>query len=133
MANKYNAKPTEYKGIRFKSSLEAWWESALDALGYKWDYEPYTLVLHGQKGTEYHYRPDFLVYTSDDKTWDSIQNVPAWLLECKGYMLNEARAKLKAYLYTKTTQYPSWPSLFIAHKKDYKDLTNLKDYDWKTK
>lgn len=32
--------PTEYKGVRMRSRLEAKWAFMFDALGWKWEYEP---------------------------------------------------------------------------------------------
>ena len=48
------AKPTLYKGIRFRSRLEARWAIFLDALDVEWVYEP---AVEGVQG----YLPDFQV------------------------------------------------------------------------
>lgn len=45
--------PTEFKGIVFRSRLEARWAHFFDSLNWKWEYEP--LDLQG-------YIPDFLIY-----------------------------------------------------------------------
>lgn len=47
-----NAIPTKYKGIQFRSRLEARWAAMLDLLCWPWDYEP--IDLQG-------YIPDFIV------------------------------------------------------------------------
>ena len=36
--------PTEYKGIRFRSRLEATWARIFDTLGWDWEYEPFDLA-----------------------------------------------------------------------------------------
>ena len=36
--------PTVYKGIRFRSRLEARWACFFDMIGQKWQYEPYDLA-----------------------------------------------------------------------------------------
>lgn len=37
---RFAAIPTEYKGIRFRSRLEAKWAAFFDNVGWKWNYEP---------------------------------------------------------------------------------------------
>lgn len=44
--------PTEYKGVHFRSRLEATWARFFDACGWAWDYEP--IDLRG-------YIPDFVL------------------------------------------------------------------------
>ena len=51
--------PTEYKGYRFRSRLEARWAVFFDACGVTWEYEPEGIIL--SDGTAY--LPDF--YLSD--------------------------------------------------------------------
>ena len=53
---KYAAHPTLYKGIMFRSRLEARWAAYFDERGWSWTYEPFDL-----KG----YTPDFLVREGD--------------------------------------------------------------------
>ena len=57
--NGINAIPTEYKGYKFRSRLEARWAVFFDACGVRWEYEPEGLIL--SDGT--YYLPDF--YLSD--------------------------------------------------------------------
>ena len=40
MARDIEAIPTRYKGVRFRSRLEAQWAVFWDELGVKWEYEP---------------------------------------------------------------------------------------------
>lgn len=51
--SRIKAHPTMYNGIRFRSRLEATWAAFFDALGWRWEYEPFDL-----KG----WVPDFLIY-----------------------------------------------------------------------
>jgi hypothetical protein len=48
--------PTKYKGVQFRSRLEAKWAAFFDLAKWEWDYEP--LDLNG-------YIPDFIVKTPD--------------------------------------------------------------------
>ena len=45
--------PTMYKGIQFRSRLEARWATFFDLCGWKWDYEPEDLA---------GYIPDFMLH-----------------------------------------------------------------------
>lgn len=51
-STKFGAIPTIYKGIRFRSRLEATWAAMFDLMNWRWEYEPFDL---------YGYIPDFLV------------------------------------------------------------------------
>lgn len=57
------AVPRSYRGVRFRSTLEADWASNLDKLGIAWEYEPEAIQLPGGDL----YRPDF--YLPDCTTW----------------------------------------------------------------
>ena len=50
--------PTEYKGYRFRSRLEARWAVFFDACGADWEYEPEGFDL----GDGTYYLPDFLLH-----------------------------------------------------------------------
>lgn len=66
---KIPAIPTTYKGIEFRSRLEAKWAVMFDLLGWKWEYEPFDI-----EG----YIPDFVLH------------VPIWLdreRECINYIV----------------------------------------------
>lgn len=52
MASRPTAIPTVYKGVQFRSRLEAKWAYFFDALGWQWEYEPIDLD---------YYIPDFLL------------------------------------------------------------------------
>ena len=54
----YKGIPTLYKGIQFRSRLEARWASFFDLCGWKWEYEP--LELSG-------WIPDFIITSKDKK------------------------------------------------------------------
>jgi hypothetical protein len=57
MARDIEATPTKYKGVRFRSRLEAQWAVFWDELGVKWEYEPLTFkFLDGKQ-----YTPDFWI------------------------------------------------------------------------
>ena len=57
MARDIEATPTRYKGVRFRSRLEAQWAVFWDELGVKWEYEPLTFLLSDGK----QYTPDFWI------------------------------------------------------------------------
>jgi len=62
--NAITAIPTEYKGYRFRSRLEARWAVFFDACGVKWEYEPEGFALpNGQ-----FYLPDFLLHGCDGRS-----------------------------------------------------------------
>ena len=52
-----NAIPCQYKGINFRSLLEARWAYFFDKLGWAWEYEPFEMD---------GYIPDFLIFTGLD-------------------------------------------------------------------
>jgi hypothetical protein len=65
------AVPLAYKGIKFRSSLEADWAATFDDLGIFWQYEPLTIQLpSGQM-----YLPDF--YLPHLHTWAEVKG-PHW-------------------------------------------------------
>lgn len=65
------AVPLTYKGITFRSTLEADWARTFDTLGIYWNYEPVALQLpSGQL-----YRPDF--YFPTMRTWAEVKG-PHW-------------------------------------------------------
>lgn len=57
MARDIEATPTIYKGVRFRSRLEARWAVFWDELGVKWEYEPQTFKFPDGK----QYTPDFWI------------------------------------------------------------------------
>ena len=56
---------TKYRGIRFRSRLEARWAVFFDVLGLSWEYEP-----EGFSTSQGNYRPDFLV---DEIGWIEVK------------------------------------------------------------
>lgn len=73
----YTAKPTTYRGITFRSVLEAKTANALDNFGIKWMYEPRDFQLSNGLW----YKPDF--WLPESKMW----------VECKAEQYQEAIAK----------------------------------------
>jgi hypothetical protein len=57
--------PTYYKGITFRSRLEARWAIILDELGIDWEYEPEALLIEGYTENAFSYLPDFYLPTAD--------------------------------------------------------------------
>jgi len=53
--------PTKYKGIEFRSRLEARWAVFFDTLEIRWEYEPECFDL----GNGIYYTPDFKVYPNE--------------------------------------------------------------------
>jgi len=51
--------PTYYKGITFRSRLEARWAIILDELGIAWEYEPEAIVINTGYHDPFGYLPDF--------------------------------------------------------------------------
>ena len=51
--------PTYYKGITFRSRLEARWAIILDQLGIAWEYEPEALIIEGAHFPDLHNPPTF--------------------------------------------------------------------------
>jgi hypothetical protein len=67
---------TNYKGIRFRSRLEARWAVFFDKLGLKYQYEAEGYKLKGDDGKEVFYLPDFFVPVQEN--WFG-----AWYFEVK--------------------------------------------------
>lgn len=74
---------TEYKGIKFRSKLEAQWAVLFDELNIKWEYEPEGYDL----GNGLWYLPDFLIDFNDG--W-----APMYV-EVKGCMTDTDAEKIK--------------------------------------
>lgn len=62
--------PTKYKGIQFRSRLEAKWASFFDLLNWKWQYEP--CDFNG-------WIPDFAIYGHDGTTYVEVKPTVAFL------------------------------------------------------
>lgn len=77
MGKLMNVIPTEYKGYRFRSRLEARWAVFFDAMGVKWEYEPEGFKLSNGM----YYLPDF--YLPDQKLWIEVKGVTSTVDEDK--------------------------------------------------
>ena len=74
--------PTNYKGTKFRSRLEANTAQAFDRLKIKWVFEPQSFLLE----SGIHYWPDF--WLPELKTW----------VECKGYLTKEEHETHKEFM-----------------------------------
>lgn len=72
MSGVLRAIPTRYKGILFRSKLEADWAITLDELGIEWEYER-----EGRYWGEVYYAPDF--WLPDTQQWLEVKGVPTAL------------------------------------------------------
>jgi hypothetical protein len=81
----FEAVPTAYAGITFRSHLEAKWATLLDSWGIAWQYEPETITL--PSGTAY--IPDFLL--PDLGTWIEVKGPGVPRIE-KAIELGKTRA-----------------------------------------
>lgn len=67
MMERIEATPTWYRGIQFRSKLEADWAATFDSLNWAWSYEPVSLRLAGRVN----YLPDFWLPTT--RTWCEVK------------------------------------------------------------
>lgn len=79
--------PTEYKGYRFRSRLEARWAVFFDACGVEWEYEPEGFDL----GNGTYYLPDFLLHGVGGRAAGDLY------IEVKGNMTMEDARKIKLF------------------------------------
>ncbi len=87
--------PTEYKGYRFRSRLEARWAVFFDACGVEWEYEPEGYDL----GEGTYYLPDFLLHGVDGRAEGDLY------VEVKGQMTDEDARKIKRFAKTGINPY----------------------------
>lgn len=73
--------PTLYKGIQLKSRMEAQVALLLDTLGWKWQYEPFSIML--PNGTAY--TPDFLIEGH------------RFIIECRGYESDKGERQIDGF------------------------------------
>lgn len=79
--------PTEYKGYRFRSRLEARWAVFFDACRVRWEYEPEGFELpNGQL-----YLPDFLLHGCDGRSPSDLY------VEVKGKMTEADAEKIRQF------------------------------------
>jgi len=72
MADQIKAIPTMYKGIQFRSRLEAKWASFFDLMNWKWQYEP--CDFNG-------WIPDFAIYGSKQTTYVEVKPTVKFLAD----------------------------------------------------
>lgn len=91
---------TQYRGIRFRSRLEARWAVFFDRCGFLWEYEAEGFDIDG-----IYYLPDFRLhnvltrsgYPEDgDKVWEDM-NLSTLYVEVKGEMDDDSREKIWAF------------------------------------
>lgn len=83
--------PTEYKGIRFKSRMEAQCALLLDRAGFEWTYETESVMLPNGHA----YLLDFEVC---DKGGDRKGGDRKYAIECRGYHSPKGHAQVNAFV-----------------------------------
>lgn len=105
---------TEYKGILFRSRLEARWAILFDAFNLKWIYEPECFILsNGQK-----YTPDF--YLQDIKVYVEIKPNYDWV-DDKYH--SERYELFEGDLLILSGGYPNFNTNLLFHKQIWTDET----------
>lgn len=94
MLEKIKAIETTYKGIKFRSRLEARWAVFFDACGVNWEYEPEGFELpNGQ-----YYLPDFLLHDVVIREGQESEKADLWVeVKAKERMTTEDARKIKAF------------------------------------
>lgn len=80
-AMEWQAIPTQYRGVQFRSRFEANAAYLFDVLGLDWEYEPASFLL--DDGT--HYRPDF--WLGEPNMW----------VECRGYKSEVGERQIRGF------------------------------------
>ena len=75
------AKPTTYKGVRFRSRLEAKWACFFDLAGWRWEYEP--IDTEG-------WVPDFVLQGDAGNTWVEVKPIE-WVGQSVDSYIKQAR------------------------------------------
>lgn len=84
---KYSS-PTTFKGIDYRSKLEAKWAAFFDALDVRVEYEPQGFMFHDPVGQSISYRPDF--YFPEFEAWGEVKPVaPTRAESAKAEMLSK--------------------------------------------
>lgn len=91
MDNGIKAIETVYKGIRFRSRLEARWAIIFDSLGIEWRYETEGYLIRTSDGYSIRYLPDFVLYGGSIRCPDPL------FIEVKGDMQPDDAVKIKAF------------------------------------
>ena len=118
--NAITAIPTEYKGYRFRSRLEARWAVFFDACGVKWEYEPEGFALpNGQ-----FYLPDFLLHGCDGRSPEDLY------VEVKGKMTESDVEKIRQFsgISNLDSLEIKNPILVVAGIPDGNDITDIEEF-----
>lgn len=91
MANDIRAIPTIYKGISFRSRLEARWAIIFDRLGIDWHYETEGYDIPFEDGVTLRYLPDFVLYGG------RVRCPKKLFVEVKGQMQADDALKISAF------------------------------------
>lgn len=91
MVNEIRAIPTIYKGISFRSRLEARWAIIFDKLGVDWHYETEGYDIPVENGITLRYLPDFMLYGGSERCPEQL------FVEVKGNMKAEDAMKISAF------------------------------------
>ena len=91
MATDIRAIPTFYKGISFRSRLEARWAIIFDQLGIDWRYETEGYDIQIEQGFSIRYLPDFVLMGG------SIRCPKQLFVEVKGNMQSDDALKIEAF------------------------------------
>lgn len=110
MVNEIRAIQTMYKGIYFRSRLEARWAIIFDRLGIDWRYETEGYDIRIDEGYTIRYLPDFMLVGGSVRCPDPL------FVEVKGNMQMEDALKIKAF----SQHYPIYVVGYIPH-----DLTDI--------
>ena len=125
MTKGIKAIPTVYKGVEYRSKLEAVVAQAFDRMGLEYEYEPRIFINDSYVNVSYgvhQYKPDF--YLPGCNTWAEVagewdaqhrQNARVFLADvgCYGWYLDEADSKHDVAPETSLTAWKEWPR-FIA-------------------
>ena len=119
--NTITAIPTEYKGYRFRSRLEARWAVFFDACRVKWEYEPEGFALpNGQ-----YYLPDFLLHGCDGRSPSDLY------VEVKGKMTEADAEKIWQFSgveYVDKHMNVANPILVVAGIPDGDDIRDIENF-----
>lgn len=122
--NAITAIPTEYKGYRFRSRLEARWAVFFDACRVSWEYEPEGFALpNGQ-----FYLPDFLLHGCAGRSPSDLY------VEVKGKMTKADAEKIRQFsgVIDIDNHEVLNPILIVAGIPDGDDIRDIEDFchDW---
>lgn len=117
MANEIKAIPTMYKGVSFRSRLEARWAIVFDQLGIEWQYETEGYDIQIEQDFSIRYIPDFML------TGGSVRCPDPLFVEVKGNMLPDDALKIEAF----AQHYPIYVVNYVP--ADLMDICNGIDTD----